>query len=365
MNICMISPYPPQTGGVPVHTEGLVKRLSKKHKVFLITYGGLGRKSSKNVEIIEVPVINVKFLRGLSFFLGALFRLRSVLKNNKIDIIHSQFMHPPGSVASFYRKLGGGRKAKFIVTAHGSDLLSLGRGRLGRWLVRRVGNSCDALVCVSGYLAKTAESLGIGKRKLKVILNGLDDRGLPREGGERLREALRLPRDRKIVTFAGTLTEAKGADIFLLLAEHLQHRRRDVLFVLVGKGPEMKSLREFSERAGLSGSVLFAGPKSHADTLGYIKASDAVVVPSRIEGFGLTALEAARLRVPVVASGAGALSEVMSNRSVTDNIPHTVLKVLDSKKFRDALVSENYKISRRFTLERMCDETERLYRKRP
>jgi len=365
MNICMISPYPPQAGGVPVHTAGLVKRLSKKHKVFLITYGRLGRKSRGNVEILEVPVINVKFLRGLSFFLGALFRLRSVVKNNKIDIIHSQFMHPPGSAASFYRKLGGGRKARFVVTAHGSDLLSMASGRMGRWLVRRVGNSCDALVCVSGHLAKRAESIGIGKRKLKVIHNGLDDRGLPREGRERLREALRLPRERKIVTFAGMLTEAKGADVFLLLAEHLQHRRSDLLFVLVGDGPEMKSLRKFSDRAGLAGSVMFAGRKSHEDALGYIRASDVVVVPSRIEGFGMTALEAARMRVPVVASGAGALPEVLSPRSVTGNMPHTVLKALESKKFRDALVRENETLSKKFTLERMCDETERIYGRRP
>lgn len=361
MNICIISPYPPQTGGVPVHTESLVKKLSKKHKIFLITYGKLGRESSGNIEVIEVPIINIKFLRGLSFFLGALFKLRSVVESSKIDIIHSQFMHPPGTVASFYRKLGG-RKITFIVTAHGSDLLSLAGGRFGRRIIKCVGNSCDRLLCVSEYLAKTAEYLGIDRKKISVIYNGISNSGLPKETKESLRKCLRLP-DKKIITFAGKLTEAKGADIFLILAEHLSYRMEDLCFVLVGGGPERKSLEHFCEKKGIADSVLFTGPKEHDETLRYMKASDVIVAPSRIEGFGLTALEAMRLGVPVVASPAGALPEILSDLSVTENLPYTVMKILKSRKFRDDVVRKNRKISQRFTLERMCDETESLYRK--
>ncbi len=360
MNICMISPYPPQTGGVPVHAESLVRKLSKRHRIFLITYGRLGRKSRGNVEMIEVPVINIKFIRGLSFFLGALFKLRAVVKKNRIDIIHSQFMHPPGTAASFLRKFGC-RKPKFFVTAHGSDLLSPAGGRFGRWIMKRVGNSSDKLVCVSKHLEKAAESLGIEKRKLAVIRNGLEKSGLPKESREKLRELLRLPK-KKIVTFSGRLTEAKGADIFLILAEQLSGKRKDILFVVVGGGPLRKSLEDFADKMGLSGHVLFTGPKDHARTLEYMKASDVVVVPSRIEGFGLTALEAAFLDIPVVASKSGALPEILSELSVTDNMPHTVMKILESRKFGAEIVRANRDSCGKFTLERMCDETEKLYK---
>ncbi len=360
MNICMISPYPPQTGGVPVHTESLVKMLSKGHKIFLITYGRLGRKSSGNVEVIEVPIINMKFLRGMSFFLGALFKLRSTAKKNKIDIIHSQFMHPPGTVASFYRKICR-KKIKFFVTAHGSDLLSLAGGMFGRMIIKSVGNSCDRLICVSEYLAETAESLGTDKKKISVIYNGLSDMGLPKESKKSLRKHLKLP-DKNIITFAGKLTEAKGADIFLILAEHLSYRK-GMCFLVVGDGPQRKSLEHFCEKFGLEDSVVFTGPKDHDETLRYMKASDVIVVPSRVEGFGLTALEAMRLGVPVVASPAGALPEIMPGLAVTENLPHIVVKILESSKFRNAVVKGNRKISQGFTLEKMCDETESLYRK--
>ncbi len=358
MKICMISPYPPQVGGVPVHTESLVRRLSKKHEVTVITYGKLGRKGSRNVEIVEVPIVNVKFLRGLLFFIRALLKLRSVNKKGKIDVIHSQFMHPPGTVGWLYRKLSGS-KAKFFVTAHGSDILSLANGRLGRRIIKWVGGSCDRLICVSKHLAGRAQALGMNPKKIKVIYNGMAG-GLPSGGKENLKKRMKLP-DMKLVTFAGRLTEAKGADIFMLLAKHLAHRRKDVCFVLVGDGPQRKSLELFCEKAGICDQVFFAGAKDHEETLMYMKASDAVVVPSRIEGFGLTALEAMKMGVPVVASSSGALPEIMSPVSVTDNMPHTLVRILDDRKFRSDMISKNKKISQKFTLEKMCDETERLY----
>ncbi|UCD03311.1 MAG: glycosyltransferase family 4 protein [Candidatus Aenigmatarchaeota archaeon] len=361
MNICIISPYPPQSGGVPIHTESLVKHLSKEHKVFLITYGRFGRHSHGNVKIIEVPIIDVKFLRGLSFFLGAFFRLRGLVKHEKIDVIHSQFMHPPGTVGSFYRWFHG-KKPRFVVTAHGSDLLSLAQGRIGRSIIKCVGKRCDRLICVSEYLSKEAQKLGISRKKTTLIYNGLEDRGLPKASKESLRKVLNLP-DRKIVTFSGKLSEAKGADIFLILAEHFA-RKGDVHFILVGDGPARDDLEGFCKKMAITKSVSFVGEKSHQDSLKYMKASDVVVVPSRIEGFGLTALEAMRMGVPVIAFPNGALPEIMPDIAVTENMPHTVKKIIESRKFREALVKRNREASKKFTLEKMFDETDRIYKKR-
>ena len=112
MNICMISAYPPQKGGVPVHAESLVSELSKRHKIFLVTYGRLGRKCPKNTDIYEVAVPGVRFLRGLAFFIGACMAVKKITSENRIDIIHAQFMHPPGSVAA---RFAGKSKTKIIV----------------------------------------------------------------------------------------------------------------------------------------------------------------------------------------------------------------------------------------------------------
>jgi glycosyltransferase involved in cell wall biosynthesis len=360
MRICMISPYPPQTGGVPVHAEALAESLSEKHEVHVITYGRLGREGKGNLIIHEIPVIESKFLRGLSFYIGAVFKLRSLCREKGFDVIHAQYMHPPGTAAAKFRNLHGGNE-KVVVTAHGSDLLSVAGGRLGRWVIRWVAGHCDALICVSDYLAKEAGKLGIGRDKIRVVHNGIETGDFPRISREKARKALNFTGG-KIVTFAGSLTEAKGADIFLLLAEHLSRKKPDMTFVFVGDGPEMGNLRAKAERRGLSEFLKFAGAREHGETLEYMKASDVVVVPSRTEGFGLTALEAALMEVPVVASRSGALPEVLSGHSLSDNMPHDVMRVLSDREFRESMVRNNLRLARKFTLKRMRDETEKVYR---
>jgi glycosyltransferase involved in cell wall biosynthesis len=359
MNICMLSAYPPQKGGVPVHTRALAGRLSRRHRVLVLAYGGK-RRSEGNITVIPVPVINVKFLRGLSFFIGSMLALRRLCGKEKIAVIHAQYMHPPGTAAALYRRLSK-RKVKLFITAHGSDVISLGRKPVAGRLLSWAGNSCDRLVCVSGYLGRLAEEMGVGKYRIKVVQNGLDHKELPKPGKQRLRSELGLEGG-KIVTFAGTLNEAKGADIFLVLAEHMLARDRGLRFVLVGDGPERKSLEDFCHSKLISGFVRFAGAKGHEETLKYLKASDVIVVPSRIEGFGMTALEGMALGVPVVASGAGALPEILSGHSITDNLSGTLKKALYERKFRETLVRENRKLAGKLTAERMADETEKLYR---
>ena len=362
MNVCMISPYPPQTGGVPVHASGLVRYLSKDNRIFIITYGRLGRKPEKNVEFLEVPVPNIKGLRGLCFFIGALVRLRSLMKKEKINVIHCHYMHPPGTVGALYRKLSG-RRTRLIITAHGSDLLSLARGRFAGRLVRWAGNSCDRLICVSRHLAGQALVTGISKKKLAVVYNGIDGREFPGGSREELRRELGLPARSGIVTFAGALTEEKGADVFAILAKHLAARHPRLVFVMVGDGPERGWVKRFCRKNGLQDVVMLAGRKSHEDALKYIKASDVLVVPSAIEGFGMSALEAAAMCVPVAALPNGALPEILSEHSVSENLPALVTKIIGSDKFRGRLVSENKRLAREFSLRKTADETEKIYKR--
>lgn len=362
MNIWMVAPYPPQAGGVPAHVQELACRLSKRHKVRIITYGRKARKApaGTGIEITEVPVIDVKFLRGLSFFIGTALKLRSLSKSEKADVIHAHFMHPPGTAVAFYMKFWG-KGERVVVTAHGSDVLCLSRGRIGRALVKWAGRKCDALICVSSHLAHVAAGMGM-RRRIKVVHNGIDAKALPRDAKEKLRKELQLPQG-KIVAFSGRLSEAKGADIFMVLAEHLCWKEKDVTFLIVGSGPLEGRLWHMAKERGLSSRVMFAGQKSRGEALRYVKASDVLVVPSRLEGFGLSALEAAAMGVPVVASHADALPEVLSPMSFTDNMPAAVMNVLKNAAFRKDMIEKNRKKAESFTLERMASETEKIYGK--
>lgn len=78
--------------------------------------------------------------------------------------------------------------------------------------------------------------------------------------------------------------------------------------VVVGDGPLRRDLETAAERLGLADRVLFTGALPNPYPV--LRRADVVVLPSREEGFGLVAVEAAVLGVPFVGSDVGGLAEV-------------------------------------------------------
>lgn len=91
------------------------------------------------------------------------------------------------------------------------------------------------------------------------------------------------------------------------LIQALTRLKTPISVVFAGGGP----LRETLSQA--APSVQITGTLTHEQMLGQIGLADLVVIPSRYEGFGLTALEAMALARPVIATRAGGLPEVLGD----------------------------------------------------
>lgn len=98
--------------------------------------------------------------------------------------------------------------------------------------------------------------------------------------------------------------------------EHLVRAFADVLrqfpstrLMLLGQGPQEERLRALARELGIADGVLFAGFQREAHA--FVAAFDVAVTPSIEEGFGLVALEAQALGVPVVASRVGGLPDIV------------------------------------------------------
>ena len=146
-----------------------------------------------------------------------------------------------------------------------------------------------------------------------VIAHGLPDlaRGVEADG----------PRTAGVeILFVGRLEPRKGIDVLLAAAPWLLAGAPDVRLVVVGEEvapPGAASVRAgFMERhagAPWLDRVRFEGPLPRAALLARYAACDLVVIPSRYESFGLTALEAMIFAKPCVASDAGGLAEVVAH----------------------------------------------------
>jgi glycosyltransferase involved in cell wall biosynthesis len=173
-------------------------------------------------------------------------------------------------------------------------------------MVPRSARRADRVLTVSEQTKRDlVEFYGLDETKIVVTPNGVDDRFRP-------------GRDRD------------DADAYLLFVGALQARKDPVTaiealslvdtglrLVLVGpdKGAERKS-RDAVARLGLNGRVEFAGHVEMDELASLYRDAEALVFPSRYEGFGLPVVEAMASGTPVVAAAAGAVPEVAGDAAI-------------------------------------------------
>ena len=90
-------------------------------------------------------------------------------------------------------------------------------------------------------------------------------------------------------------------------------RQPNVRVLLAGDGPERRSLERLAKRLGLADRVEFAGEVAHEQVPEVLARMDVFAMPSTWEGFGVAALEAAAMELPVVASNIHGIPDVVED----------------------------------------------------
>lgn len=256
------------------------------------------------------------FPEMFSFSVRAYNKLRQLLRNQRFDIIHDNQTLAYGVlmmkafdipiVATVHHPLPIDKK---------TDLAYMERtwGRITRILFypfvmqHIVARRMDRVITVSKNAAdETANAFKVSREKIRVVYNGIDTEmfhGFGSDGKERGR----------LIVVANSADRKKGI-IYLLRAVQLLREEMDVKLTIVDRGaPDNKYTPNLVQRYGLDGSVSFTGRLSIEDLVKQYGRAEVAVVPSLYEGFGLPAAEAMSCSLPVVATTAGALPEVVED----------------------------------------------------
>jgi glycosyltransferase involved in cell wall biosynthesis len=221
--------------------------------------------------------------------------------------------------------------AKVVIHEHG-PIFTPGTSWALCHLLRLLGHRA-AVAIANSQATVTAlhEKAGIALDRIRIIDNFVDfarfDPALYNR--QQARESLNLRPDDIAVGFVGRLDPAKGADI-LIEAASLMKTDRSYRFVIVGEGRERARLENMAVPLGLGERVIFAGLCENPSQV--MAAFDMAVVPSRQEAFGIAVVEFMRMRIPVIASRAGGLVEL-----VRDGDTGLVLNDLDARSIAAAI----------------------------
>lgn len=240
-----------------------------------------------------------------------------VEREAKIVHIHSSF----AGVTCRLPPTACGRFEKLVYCPHGWAFVRTGRAAsIARRVERTLAHRCDAIVCVSSSERDAALRAGLPPLKLHVIFNGLPDR----KSGQVVNA--RRDADTLKLVFVGRLDRQKAFDVLIGALAIVQSNVDVEVFgeAVVG---------EYKE-AALPANVHMHGWQSFADIEPYLLSSDALVMPSRWEALGISALEAMRAGKPVIASAVGGLVELVEDgvtgRLVPPSDAAALARVLDS-----------------------------------
>lgn len=150
-------------------------------------------------------------------------------------------------------------------------------------------------------------------RRVKVLPNAIDTALTSNAVATDCRRKLGIAAESPVIGYVGRLAHNKGADVLLQAATKVNRQFPECHWLIVGEGAEKPKLQVIAEQGGLANKVHFVGSLPRDAVYGAMKGFDIAVVPSREEGFGLTALEAMACGVPLVASGVDALREVVKD----------------------------------------------------
>ena len=216
-------------------------------------------------------------------------------KHNRPFAIHGHWWVPGGFVAI----IGAGlMRSASIVHLHGSDVV-VAKSKGMRYLARRVMRSANFVVAVSEPLREWGEV--VSGREILVMPMPINI--------DRFPDPVAPPADGPIVA-VGRLVEEKGFDILVAAVALLEADEKSRI-VIVGEGPERKRLTEQALKLGVELELL--GELSPRKLGEVYKSARLVVVPSRREGYGLVAAEAAASGRAVVGSRVGGIPDLIED----------------------------------------------------
>lgn len=319
----------PSLGGSGIVATELGRALAHRgHEVHFLCYDRPAwidePRDRLHVHRVEVPDYPLPHLGAYPLALAS--ALSSLCERVSIDLIHLHYAIPHTTSAVLAKQLLASRGLpvpKLVTTLHGTDVTLVGSDPAIAPIHRYTLEQCDGLTSPSEYLRQTATMrLGLSSQlPFEVIPNFIDtDRFSPERNPAHRRDILSSILGReltqtesdalRVLSHSSNFRPVKRIDDLLLMMQALRDDL-PVLLLLIGDGPERERLQKQVHQNGLSSSVCFLGQQQ--DFVPLLKLSDVFLLPSQLEGFGLSALEALGCGVPVVASNVGGLPEVITD----------------------------------------------------
>jgi N-acetyl-alpha-D-glucosaminyl L-malate synthase BshA len=302
--------YPTFGGSGVVGTE-LGKALAAKgHEIHFITYSQPVRLGTfrENIYYHEVSVSDYPLFEYQPYETELTSKMVDVVKYEKLELLHVHYAIPHASAAYMAQQIlkAQGIEIPFITTLHGTDITLVGKDPSFEPVISFCINASNAVTAVSESLKRDTLAHFNTNREIHVIPNFIAPNLEPSAASSEVRRKYACDGE-KILCHISNFRKVKRVEDVV----RIFHRVRTVKpskLILAGDGPERYALERLVRELGIGHDVIFLGKVR--DTAHVLEISDVFLLPSETESFGLAALEAMAMGVPVISSNTGGIPEV-------------------------------------------------------
>ena len=306
-----ITGYPTYGGSGVVATELGQELAARGHDVYFITYAQPIRMKTNDprIHFHQAAVVSYPLFDHSPYTLSLAVKMLEVFESESLDILHVHYAIPHSVSALLARQMAAPRRLPFITTLHGTDITLVGNNPNFLPITRYSIEQSDGVTSISHYLyRRTLEEFAV-KHPIEIIPNFVNCDLYCRNPNPALR-AEWAPDGEPILMHLSNFRPVKrildAIEIFVMVRGKMPAK-----LVMIGDGPDRAPAEALARRRGVEKDVLFLGKQNEVrEKLGQ---ADLFLLPSELESFGLAALEAMACEVPVIATNAGGVPEVVEH----------------------------------------------------
>jgi glycogen(starch) synthase len=356
LHLAYEDPLQPASGGGSVRVREINRRLAERHEItnLVAAYPGAKPRVEDGVRWVPIGVRTHKKVAQLSYF--AL--LGSEVARRPHDLVVEEFGAPFSTGFSpLFTKKPVVASVQWLFASAMREKYRLPFDELERRGLRFY----ERFIAVSGWLADELRARRPGA-VVETIPNGVDNLAYEAQAA--------TPRH---LLFVGRLDLIpKGGDLLFEIFARICHMRggRVPPLVIIGDGPDRKAMERLAEKSGLSRLVEFRGRIEGIEKYRLMSGAYAVLMPTRLETFGLVAIESLAAGAPLVTFDVGPLREVVGDATGSarlirpwdlDAFAQEVLRFVDDRQLRERVREAGRRWARRFDWEEISLQQEEFY----
>ncbi len=313
----------------------------------------------KRITQKNIPTYGFKKRSGL--LLGLALKLNKLCKNNDIDIIH---VHDSHAHTAAYLAAILGNNTKIVVSRRVD--FSIGKHFLSKYKYNH--KNIKKIICVSDAIKNVMKTAVKNKNVLCTIHSGINMNRFPSHNKTyKLHQICHYSKEHIVIGNTSALADHKDYFTYIDTAELILKEVSEARFVIIGGGNQKEEIQNYITDKNLQNYITLLGYRSDVPDL--LPDFDIFLITSKTEGLGTSILDAFACKVPVVATKAGGIPEIVINNQTgmlasvgnATELAENVIKILNNNELRKILTTNAFDSLSGYTVEKMSQATLNVY----